>query len=290
MRGHSGVPLERGEQLRRGAAHARRKLLQRPVVRKIRLHRRDDLSDAFRRAQGRGHARRLDEREQQLRHGRADAHLPLDRRAPPVVVQCEKPLEKRADLLRPGEEALRQVREFLHEPSRLFRGKAQDTFAARRNAKEDPVLAHALRIGAEAVGFIGTRDEHGSRPKRIALATEFELEVAAQAERDLQALLVHVDRRDAPLAAIGIKAQNRHARHAVRHKRQDAPLGRVHVVERELERLLPLHQLPSLTSQSAALSCAEIHFARAGPPLPLEASCPQPIESKIAFFLDGHTL
>ena len=242
MRGHSGVPLERGKQLRRGAAHARRKLLQRPVVRQVRLHRRDDLGDAFRGPQGRGHARRLDEREQQLRHGRADAHLPLDRRAPPVVVQCEKPLEKRADLLRPGEEALRQVREFLHEPRRLLCGKAQDALAARRDAEENPVLAHALRIGAETVRLVGTRDEHGSRPKRVALAAEFELEVAAQAERDLQTLLVHVDRRDAPLAAIGVEAQHRHARHAVRHERQDTPLGRIHVVKRELQRF-PFHRI-----------------------------------------------
>ena len=47
---------------------------------------------------------------------------------------------------------------------------------------------------------------------------------------------------------------------------------------------------PSLAGQSATLSWAANHFARAGPPLPLEASWPQPIESKIAFFFDGHTL
>ena len=235
VRRRAGLLLEGGEELRRGTAHARREFLQRPVVGQIGLHGLDGLGDAVGRAQGLCRMRGLDEGEQQFRHGGADAHDPFGGTARQVVVEHEEALEERAHLLRAGEEALRQVRQFLYEPRRLLRRKTENAFAGRGDPEQEPVLAHALGVGAETVRLVRTRDEHESRAERIALPAQFEREVATQAERNLQALVMDVDRRRAPLPPVGVKPQHGHARHAVGDKRQDTPLRRIDVVERKFQ-------------------------------------------------------
>ena len=232
----SRQPLEPDHKVAWRNSESLRHPIQRILTLRMLTHVLDKALQPYLRPVPRSAHRRINDRQQERKHRRTEPQRPVNGVRRQAVILAEQLLEQVPHLVRAREKAVRQVRQRMDQGLGLVWRQAQQGKIPPGNPEQEPVLAHALGIRTQPVHVPRAGNEHRAGPEGVGLLPCLERQVAAQAKRNLKAFVVHVERRLRPPLAVAVVPYDRQAQDSVRLQRQDAPLGRIHVVERQPER------------------------------------------------------